>query len=259
MKTSQGKVLKLIQPKVTSTLPPIPKILPLAQWFVRVEISCCIDTVRHDKGDQISMNAPALKIVQLQRPGYHLDNAFYKELQTKALAHLRKHSPLLLNVLPGYTAMLDQKCMIRYSAQPGRALHRVWLPLNSQQRKDTPDPATVKINHPNPFGHAFYVHTNLYIQRDVKPEQPPKTLMPPAPPAAPQPPPPTQNGEGSPLTAAMENLRAISNDCRTAPVHITMERLLYSYMRDVDFNSCRDTASAPVLSKPPPAINNNRQ
>jgi hypothetical protein len=46
-------------------------------------------------------NAPALKIVQLQRPGYHLDNTFYDELQTKVLAHLREHSPLLLNVLPG--------------------------------------------------------------------------------------------------------------------------------------------------------------
>ncbi len=56
------------------------------------------------------------------------------------------------------------------------------------------------------------------------------------------------------------NLRAIANDCRTTPVNITMERLsrlLYSYMWDVDFNSCRDTA--PVLSKPPPAITNNRQ
>jgi hypothetical protein len=74
MKTSQGKVLKLIQPKVTSTLPPIPKILLLAKRFVRVKIS-----------------------------GYHLENAFYDELQTKALAHLRKHSPLLLNVLPVYT------------------------------------------------------------------------------------------------------------------------------------------------------------
>jgi hypothetical protein len=86
MKTSQGKVLKLIKPKVTSSLPPILKI----QWFVRVKISCRIDTVRHEKGEQISTKAPALKIVQLQRPGYHLDNAFYEELQTKALAHLRK-------------------------------------------------------------------------------------------------------------------------------------------------------------------------
>ena len=56
------------------------------------------------------------------------------------------------------------------------------------------------------------------------------------------------------------NLRAIANDCRTTPVNITMERLsrlLYSYMWDIDFNSCRDTA--PVLSKPPPAITNKRQ
>jgi hypothetical protein len=85
MKTSQGKVLKLIQPKVTSTLPPIPKILLLAKRFVRVEILCCIDTIRHDRGEQTSTNAPALKIVQLQRSGYHLDNAFYDELHTKAL------------------------------------------------------------------------------------------------------------------------------------------------------------------------------
>jgi hypothetical protein len=98
MKTSQGKVLKMIRPKVTSSLPPIPKILPLAQRFVRVEISCRIDTVRHDKGDQVSTNAPAIRIVQLQRPGYHLDNTFYEELKTKAIAHLRKHSPLLQNV-----------------------------------------------------------------------------------------------------------------------------------------------------------------
>jgi hypothetical protein len=106
------------------------------------------------------------------------------------------------------------------------------------------------------------VHTNLHIKGDVQPEQLPKTLMPLTLQAAPQPPPPTQNGEGSPLAAAMENLRAIANDCRTTPVHITMERLsrlLYSYMQDVDYNSCRDTAPAPALSKPPPAINNNRQ
>jgi hypothetical protein len=63
------------------------------------------------------------------------------------------------------------------------------------------------------------------------------------------------------MAAAMENLRAIANDCRTTPVHITMERLsrpsrlLYSYMRDVDLNACRD--AAPVTSKPPPAISNN--
>jgi hypothetical protein len=62
------------------------------------------------------------------------------------------------------------------------------------------------------------------------------------------------------MAAAMENLRAIANDCRTTPVHITMERLsrlLYSFMRDVDFNTCRDVA--PVMSKPPPATANNRQ
>jgi hypothetical protein len=119
MKTSQGKVLKLIKPKVTSSLPPIPKILPLAQRFVRVEISCRIDTVRHDRGEQGSTNAPALKIVQLQRPGYHLENAFYKELQAKAITHLQKHSPLLQNVLPGYTATFDPNCMVKYCAQPG--------------------------------------------------------------------------------------------------------------------------------------------
>jgi hypothetical protein len=146
--------------------------------------------------------------------------------------------------------------MVKYCSQPGRGLHRVWLLLDSQSRKDAPDPAMVKINHPNPTGHAFYVHTYLHIKRDVQPEQPNKTLTPPTPPAAPQPP-PTPTGAGSPMAAAMENLQAIANDCRTTPVHITM--LLYSYMRDVDFNSCRDTA--PVLSKPPPAIsnNNNRQ
>jgi hypothetical protein len=259
MKTSQGKVLRLIKPKVTSSLPPIPKILPLAQRFVRVEISCRIDTVRHDKGGQVSTNAPALKIVQLQRPGYHLDNTFYKELQEKAIAHLTKHSPLLQNVSPGYTAILDSKCMVRYCAQPGRGLHRVWLPLNNQSRQDTPDPATVKIDHPNPSGHSFYVHTNLHIKRDVAPEPPAKPEAPPAPPAAPQPPPTPTSGM-TPMTAAMENLRAIANDCRTTPVHITMERLsrlLYSYMRDVDFNTCRD--AAPVMSKPPQANSSNRQ
>jgi hypothetical protein len=192
MKTSRGKVLKLIQPKVTSTLPPIPKILQLAKRFVRVEISCRIDTVRHDRGEQTSTNAPALKIMQLQCSGYQA-NAFYDELQTKALTHLRKHSPLLLNMHPGYTGTLNQKCMIRYCAQPVRGLHRVWLPLDSQLWKDTPDPATVKIIHLNPSGHAFYVHTYVHIKRDVQPEQPPKTLTPPA-----------QNGEGSPLAAAME-------------------------------------------------------
>jgi hypothetical protein len=55
------------------------------------------------------------------------------------------------------------------------------------------------------------------------------------------------------MAAAMENLRAIANDCRTTPVHIT--RLLYSFMRDVDFNACRD--AVPVMSKPPPAISQN--
>ncbi len=109
----------MIQPRITSTLPLIPKILLLAQRFVRVEISCRIDTVRHEKGKQVRMNAPALRIVQLQHPGYHLDNTFYEELQTKALAHLRQHSPLLLKVLPGYTATLDPKCMVKYTAQPG--------------------------------------------------------------------------------------------------------------------------------------------
>jgi hypothetical protein len=85
----------------------------------------------------------------------------------------------------------------------------------------------------------------------------------PAPPAAPQPPPTPATGGNSPMAAAMENLRAIANDCRTTPVHITMERLsrpsrlLYSYMRDVDLNACRD--AAPVTSKPPPAISNNWQ
>ncbi len=260
MKTSQGKVLKLIKPKVTSSRPPIPKILPLAQRFVRVEISCRIDTVRHDKGEQVSTNGPALWIVQLQRPGYHLDNAFYEELQAKAMAHLRKHSPLLQNVLPGYTATFDPICMIKYCAQPGRGLHRVWLPLDSQSRQDAPDPATVKINHPNPAHHAFYVHAHLHIKRDVQSEQPAKTVAPPATPAAPQPPPTTTTGGNSPMAAAMGNLRAIANNCRTTPVHITMERLsrlLYSYMRDVDFNSCRDAAH--VTSKSPPATSNNRQ
>ncbi len=161
-------MLKLIKPKETSSLPPIPKILPLAQRFVRVEVSCRIDTVRHDKGEQVSTNPPALKIVQLQRPGYHLDNAFYEELQTKAIAHLRKHSPLLQNVSSGYTATFDSK--FKYCAQPGRGLHRVWLPLDSQSRQDAPDPATVKINHPNPMGHAFYVHAHLHIKRDAAPE-----------------------------------------------------------------------------------------
>jgi hypothetical protein len=134
------------------------------------------------------------------------------------------------------------------------------LPLDSQSRQDAPDPATVKINHPNPTGHAFYVHTHLHIKRDTTPERPTKPAAPPAPPAAPQPPPTTAAGKQSPTAAAMENLRAIANDCRTTPVHITMERLsrlLYSYMRDVDFNACRD--AAPVMSKPPPAIANNRQ
>jgi hypothetical protein len=261
MKTSQGKVLKLIRPKATASLPPIPKILPLAQRFVRVEISCQIDTVRHDKGEQVSTNAPALKIVQLQRPGYHLDNAFYEELQAKAIAHLKKHSPLLQNVLPGYTATFDPKCMVKYCAQPGLGLHRVWLPLNNQSRQDAPDPAKVKINHPNPSGHAFYVHAHLHIKRDVTPKQPTTSAAPPAPPAAPQPPPTPATGGNSLMAAAMENLRAIANDCRTTPVHITMERLsrlLYSYMRDVDFNTCRDTA-VPVMTKPPTAISNNRQ
>jgi hypothetical protein len=62
------------------------------------------------------------------------------------------------------------------------------------------------------------------------------------------------------MAAAMENLQAIANDCRTTPVHITMERLsrlLYSYMRDVDFNACRD--AAPVMPKAPQAHSNNRQ
>ena len=253
-------MLKMTRPKVTSSLPPIPKILPLAQRFVRVEISCRIDTVRHDKGDQVSTNAPAIKIVQLQRPGYHLDNTFYEELKTKAIAHLRKHSPLLQNVLPGYTATFDSTCMVKYCAQPGRGLHRLWLPLNSQSRQDAPDPAMVKINHPNPTGHAFYVHAHLHIKRDVKPEPPTEPVAPPAPPATPPAPPTTTSNEQSPMEAAMENLRAIANDCRTTPVHITMERLsrlLYSFMRDVDFNACRDVA--PVMSKPPPATANNRQ
>jgi hypothetical protein len=253
-------VLKLIKPKVTSSLPSIPKIKPLAQRFVRVEISCRIDTVRHDKGDQVITNAPALKIVHLQRPGYHLDNAFYEELKTKAIAHLRKHLPLLQNVLPGYTATFDPQCMVKYCAQPGRSLHRVWLPLNSQSRQDAPDPATVKINHPNPSGHTFYVHAHLHIKRDVTPEQPAKSVAPPAPPAAPQLPPTPATGKNTPMAAEMENLRAIANDCRTTPVHITMERLsrlLYSFMRDVDFNACRD--APPITSKPPPAISNNQQ
>ena len=260
MKTSQGKVLKMTRPKVTSSLPPIPKVLPLAQRFVRVEISCRIDTVRHDGGDQVSTNTPALKIVQLQRPGYHLDNAFYDELVIKAIAHLKKHSPLLQNVSKGYTATFEPETRIKYCAQPGRGLHRVWLPLNSKSRQDAPDPATVPITHPNPTGHAFYVHTYLRIKRDVTPAPPAKAATPPPPPQAPQPPPITAAGEQSPMTAAMENLRAIANDCRTTPVHITMERLsrmLYSFMRDVDFNACRD--AAPAMSKPPPAIANNRQ
>jgi hypothetical protein len=218
-----------------------------------VEISCRIDTVRHDKVDQVVTNAPALKIVQLQCPGYHLDNAFYKELKTKAIAHLRKHSPLMQNVLTGYTATFDPETRIKYFAQPGRSLHRVWLPLNSKSRQDAPDPATVKINHPNPTGHTFYVHTYLHIKRDVTPEPPAKTVAPPAPPAAPQPPPTPATSKQSPMAAAMENLRAIANDCRTTPVHIT--RLLYSFMRDVDFNACRD--AVPVMSKPPPAISQN--
>jgi hypothetical protein len=150
--------------------------------------------------------------------------------------------------------------MVKYCAQPGRGLHRVWLPLDSQSRQDAPDPATVNINHPNPTGHAFYVHAHLHIKRDVAPEQQAKPVAPSAPPAAPQPPPTPTTGGTTPMTAAMENLRAIANDCRTTPVHITMERLsrlLYSYMRDVDFNACRD--AAPVMSKPPQANLNNRQ
>jgi hypothetical protein len=249
-----------MKPKVTSSLPPIPKVLPLAQRFVRVEISCRIDTVRHDKGDLVRTNAPALKIVQLQRPGYHLDNAFYDELKTKAIAHLKKHSPLLQNVSKGYTATFDPETRIKYCAQPGRCLHRVWLPLNSKTRQDAPDPATVKINHPNPTGHAFYVHTYLHIKRDVTPEPPAKPAAPPAPPGTPPPPPTPTTGDQSPMAAAMENLRAIANDCRTTPVHITMERLsrmLYSFMRDVDFNACRD--AAPATSKTPQAHSNNRQ
>jgi hypothetical protein len=85
-------------------------------------------------------------------------------------------------------------------------------------------------------------------------------VAPPAPPAAPQPPPTPATGEHSPMAAAMENLRAIANDCRTTPVHITMERLsrlLYSFMRDVDFNACRD--AAPITSKPPLAISNQQR
>jgi hypothetical protein len=150
--------------------------------------------------------------------------------------------------------------MVKYCTQPGCGLHRVWLPLDSQSRQDTPDPATVKINHPNPTGHAFNVHTYLHIKRDVAPEQPTKTMAPPAPPAAPQPPPTPATGGNSPMAAAMENLRAIANDCPTFSVHITMERLsrlLYSYMRDVDFNACRD--AAPVMPKPTLATSNNRQ
>jgi hypothetical protein len=115
--------------------------------------------------------------------------------------------------------------MVKYCAQPGHGLHRVWLPLDSQSRQDAPDPATVKINHPNPTGHAFYVHTHLQIKRDVAPEQPAKPAAPSAPPAAPQPPPTPTTGGTTPMTAAMENLRAIANDCRTTPVHITMEPL----------------------------------
>jgi hypothetical protein len=205
MKTSQGKVLKLI----TSSLPPIPKIKPLAQRFVRFKILCRIDTVRHDKGDQVITNAPALKIVQLQRLGYHLNNAFYEELKTKAIAHLRKHSPLLQNVLQGYTATFDPQYMVKYCAQPGHGLHRVWLPLNSQSRQDTPDPATVKINHPNPSGHAFYVHAHLHIKREVTPEQPAKFVAPPAPPAAPQP--PTNTGNRQKLTYDSSNGESQSN------------------------------------------------
>jgi hypothetical protein len=150
--------------------------------------------------------------------------------------------------------------MIKYSAQPGCGLHRVWLPLNSQSRQDAPDPATVKINHPNPPGHTFHVHAHLHIKRDVTPVQPAKSVAPPAPPAAPQPPPTPATSGNSPMVAAMENLRAIANDCRTTPVHITMERLsrlLCSYMQDVDVNTCRD--AAPVMSKPPPANSNNQQ
>jgi hypothetical protein len=141
--------------------------------------------------------------------------------------------PLLQNVLPRYTATLDPKCMMKYCAQPGRGLHRNWLPLDSQPRQDAPDPAMVKINHPNPTGHTFYVHTYLHIKRDVPPEQPAKAVATPAPPAAPQLPPTATTGGNSPMAAAIENLRAIANDCRTTPVHITIERLsrlLYSYM-----------------------------
>jgi hypothetical protein len=95
---------------------------------------------------------------------------------------------------------------------------------------------------------------NCNIKRDVQPELPIKTLSPPQPSTS------LQNGEGSPMAAAMNNLRAIANDCCTTSVHITMERLyrlLYNYMQDADFNTCRD--AAPVLSKPQPAIPNNRQ
>jgi hypothetical protein len=150
---------------------------------------------------------------------------FKTELQTKAVAHLRKHSPLMQNVSEGYKAVFAKECVIKYCAQPGRGLHRVWLPINSQFRQDAPDPATVKIDYPNPSGHTFYVHTHLHIQREHQPE-PAKA------PAAPQPPPPPSPAEMTPMEAAMDNLRAIANDCRTTPVHITMERmsrLLYSY------------------------------
>jgi hypothetical protein len=234
-------MLKLIKPKVTSSLPPIPKVLPLAQRFVRVEISCQIDTVIHDKGDQVSTNAPALMIVQLQRPGYHLDNAFYEELKTKAISHLRKHLPLqekkktkILNVSTGYTVTFDPETRIKYCAQPGRSLHKVWLPLNSKSRQDAPDPATVKINHPNPTGHTFYLQTYLHIKQDVTPEPPAKSGGPPAPPAAPQPPPTPATGEQSPMAAAMENLRAIANDCDNSGSHNygeTLKTVIQFYAR----------------------------
>jgi hypothetical protein len=66
--------------------------------------------------------------------------------------------------------------MIKYCTQPGRGLHRVWLPLDSQFQKDAPDPAVVKINCPNLSGRAFYVHIHLHIKPEAQLEPQTKTL-----------------------------------------------------------------------------------
>ena len=233
----------------------IPKIVIKTKSFVRVQFNCGLDNIRHNGGRPQALISRPIKIVQLHRPGFHIDQVFYDEAVREAETQIRAKSLFLQNLQPGTLAVLNG-CMVSYMAKPAQRPYRVNLPITPTDRQTAPDPSLYKL-HDDTDGHEIIIRFGLNLIKPIR-QKPIDFSMPPPPPPAQAPPrPPTpvpaplmqqqlQPSLPTHITTAMETFYVIAANFVFTPPHITLEklsRMLANYLKDTQL---------PRLPPPPP-------